>query len=139
MAIISEQEEFLLKFRQEGSNENYKSIEVSVTKSGGSYILDMKQDKKNSTIKVELESLIEIVHYVQSKISFANSSNVQRQSIHEIKKEKTSGTSLPDSSGSYSDLIKDLDINNTNENVRYNSQADVIIGNGVNLSMLGRF
>lgn len=133
MAIISEHEEFLLKFRQESSNENYKSIDVSVTKSNGFYVLEMKQDKKNISIKIELDSLIEIINYVQSKT---------QPNKNEIKKTKVTNevnsSGIPAIYGNYNDLVKDLNSSASNENSKYNSQAEVIIGNGVNLSMLGQ-
>ena len=39
MAIITQQESFLLKFKQENSKEGSKPIEVSVTKSEEQYII----------------------------------------------------------------------------------------------------
>lgn len=139
MAIISEHEEFLLKFRQESSNENYKSIEVSVTKSNGSYVLEMKQDKKSFSIKIELESLIEIISYVQSKIQLNKNENSKPSVLSDIKVNEPNKANVSAAYGNYNDLIKDLDASTSNEGSKYNSQAEVIIGNGVNLSLLGRF
>ena len=64
MAIISQQENFLLKFRQENSQANMKPIDISVSKEDGIYIVDFKGDKKSNTIKIDLESLREIIQYV---------------------------------------------------------------------------
>ena len=139
MAIISEHEEFLLKFRQESSNENYKSIEVSVTKSNGSYVLDMKQDKKGFSIKIELDSLIEIINYVQSKVQTSKNEISKPSVLSDIKTNEKTKTSVSATYGNYNDLVKDLDVSVSNESSKYNSQAEVIIGNGVNLSMLGKF
>lgn len=139
MAIISEHEEFLLKFRQESSNENYKSIEVSVTKSNGSYVLDMKQDKKSFSIKIELESLVEIINYVQSKVQLSKNEISKPSVLSDIKTSEQNKTSVSATYGNYNDLVKDLDVSVSNESSKYNSQAEVIIGNGVNLSMLGKF
>lgn len=138
MAIISEHEEFLLKFRQESSNENYKSIEVSVTKSNGSYVLDMKQDKKGFSIKIELDSLIEIINYVQSKVQTSKNEISKPSVLSDIKTNEKNKTSVSATYGNYNDLVKDLDVSVSNESSKYNSQAEVIIGNGVNLSMLGK-
>jgi|LauGreDrversion4_2_1035121.scaffolds.fasta_scaffold01463_13 hypothetical protein len=134
MAIISEKEEFLLKFKQESSNDLCKPLEVSVTKVNNIYILDIKQDKRTSSIKIDLDSFSEILNYINSKV---------HKSSHLLKREKEpeNNSSILDANVQYGmldDLLKDIEEDNSSEqDIRYNSQADVIIANGVNMSMLG--
>jgi len=136
MAIISEKEEFLLKFKQESANDLCKPLEVSVTKVNNVYVLDIKQEKKNSAIKIDLESLSEILNYINSKV---NSGSINLKSEKELIKQKPiaeEGSQY----GRLNDLLKDISEDDADiSDVRYNSQADVIIANGVNMSMLGNF
>ena len=167
MAIITQQESFLLKFKQENSKEGSKPIEVSVTKSEEQYIIELRYDKKSS-LKIDLDSLKEILHYVDSKINLnINHKQVSRNIISDTRLHgqatdhlRISGNSnvsfagqpglngpspmevavthAPEDVAGYADLLKDISKNDidSNKNGVYNSQADVILSNAIDISSL---
>ena len=160
MAIISQQENFLLKFRQENSQANMKPIDISVSKEDGIYIVDFKGDKKSNTIKIDLESLREIIQYVDSKVygprkEMSKNVNLSRvaqgasfpvqgaQAIASSMMDGMQGMNGPsmlesmssnDQVGSLSDLMND--IAEPRLSGSYNTQVDLIIANGIDLSSI---
>lgn len=166
MAIITQQENFLLKFKQENSQAGSKPVEVSVTKCDDQYVIELRHDKKSS-FKIDLDSLKEIISYVDSKIYFTisakqTSKNVISNSVNSKSPDYSnisgnnnlsftnnpglngpsmmeSGTTEPqeDVSG-YADLLRDIETNDveSNKNGIYNSQADVILSNAIDITSL---
>jgi hypothetical protein len=161
MAIISQQENFLLKFRQENSQANMKPIDVSVSKEDCIYIVDFKGDKKSATVKIDLESLREIIQYIDSKVyglrkdtqKDAHVSRVAQSASFAIQgaqppispvMDGLQGMNGPsmfesisgnDQVGGLSDLMND--IAEPRSSGLYNSQADLIIANGIDISSIG--
>jgi hypothetical protein len=166
MAIITQKESFLLKFKQENSQVGSNPLEISVTKSSNDYVIEIRSDKKN-LIKTDLDSLREIINYIDSKINFTKPVVKNSSSFEDLigNKEaerylKISGNSnitfnnnqgangpsqiesvtqsSSDDVGDYSDLLKDIEKNSTNSmpGGLYNSQADVILSNAIDMSSL---
>lgn len=145
MAIISEQENFLLKFKQESSDSSFKSLDVSVYKHNDKLVVEMRHDKKGSPIKVEIDSLVEIINYVQKKASTKPSSSVNFNSCSQ-QGEQNNNFSLKKSVdfstleaedlqvGNAEDLIRD--ISKGNDMSFYNAQADVIFANAVDMNAI---
>lgn len=167
MAIITQQESFLLKFKQENSKEGSKPVEVSVTKSEEQYLIELRYDKKTS-LKIDLDSLKEILNYVDSKINLnvkykqvsrnvISDTCLQGQTADYLSISGNSNISFTGHPGingpspmelpvahaqedvaGYADLLKDISKNDTdlNKSGIYNSQADVILSNAIDMSSL---
>ena len=151
MAIISQQESFLLKFRQENSSSELQPISVSVVKENDIYIVELRGEKKNASVKIDANSLREISQYIDSKIHVKgiqkNSPTTPSQapveylpnSPYTLNVAPSSGISLGSAGvgvgenvGSVADLINDMSSNV--EKTFYLSQADLIISNGADIS-----
>lgn len=166
MAIITQQENFLLKFKQENSQAGSKPVEVSVTKSDDQYVIELRHDKK-SYFKIDIESLKEIINYIDSKIYFSNKEkNINKNTISDstnlsvggyLKISGNSNVSFNDNPGlngpsgmeskgfenaeevaGYADLLRDIGTNDIDSNKSgiYNSQADVILSNAIDINSL---
>lgn len=149
MAIISRQESFLLKFTQESSQVDISPIDVSVTRDSDKYLVEFRGDKKTAIVKVDLESLREILGYIDSKIyghapapiKTAGRTTAPVNSNYTLTSPQAGingpsnieanigvkGTSV----GSISDLVKDMSFAPSSGS--YNSQADIIMSHGVDI------
>lgn len=148
MAIISQQENFTLKFKQENPQIPNKGIEVFVCKENDNFIIEFKGDKKNSSVKIDLDSIKEIINYIESKIYLGSTKKTNNTNIHGSTQNNlifdsgVNGPSSVDSSnisesiGNLKDLINDLNQEEYFENKNYNSQADLIISNGIDIGSL---
>lgn len=134
MAIISEQENFLLKFRQESSDSSFKSLDISVYKQDEKFVIEMKHEKRGSSIKIEFESLVEIVNYVQKKalIKAPLESSFNINTVIENRNKIFESEDIQ--VGSADDLIRD--ISKSNDISFYNAQADVIFANAVDMNAI---
>lgn len=134
MAIISEQENFLLKFRQESSDSSFKSLDISVYKQDEKFVIEMKHEKRGSSIKIEFESLVEIVNYVQKKalIKAPPESSFNINTVVENRNKIFESEDIQ--VGSADDLIRD--ISKSNDISFYNAQADVIFANAVDMNAI---
>lgn len=145
MAIISEQENFLLKFRQESSNSSFKPLDISVYKQEEKLVIEMRHEKRGSSIKVELDSLIEVINYIQKKVLTkvalepSYSEKIATEGLKKNLDNKKNNNFMPVEPesiqiGSADDLIKD--ISKSNSISFYNAQADVIFANAVDMSAI---
>lgn len=151
MAIISQQENFLLKFRQESSVSELQPISVSVVKENDVYIIELRGEKKNTSVTLDASSLREISQYIDSKIQIKSIQTTSPSSLHKTLRQDlpqslcgigmesdkmlglgSIGTVSGDNVGSVADLINDISLNA--EKTFYHSQADLIISNGVDTS-----
>lgn len=145
MAIISEQENFLLKFRQESSNSSFKPLDISVYKQEDRLVIEMRHEKRGSSIKVELDSMIEVINYIQKKVltkvvlEHSYNEKVATESLEKTLDNKVDNNFMPVKPesiqvGSADDLIKD--ISKSNSISFYNAQADVIFANAVDMNAI---
>jgi hypothetical protein len=145
MAIISEQENFLLKFRQESSNSSFKPLDISVYKQEEKLVIEMRHEKRGSSIKVELDSLIEVINYIQKKVLTkvvlepSYGEKIATEGLEKNLDNKSNNNFMPVDPesiqiGSADDLIKD--ISKSNGISFYNAQADVIFANAVDMSAI---
>jgi hypothetical protein len=148
MPIISEIENFLLKFKQQSSDDSQKPVEVIVSKDEGKFMVEIKGDKKGSSIKISLTSLKEIVSYIDEKTRFNNTHSIKpiHPDMLEPNQSSKSSRVLPmwngnhepysasdneavsDAVGNVNDLISDI---SAGKNALYASQADLIMSGGI--------
>lgn len=162
MAIISQQESFLLKFRQENSQEDTMPVDVTVTKNDGIFVVELKGNKKGSAIKIDLESFKEIINYIDSKVNVRVvnvSGNIHSDYLSKSANNYTKvlgnsnmsfannagangpsqleSASQSESVGNLNDLLNDIEGAQMNSGGIYASQADLIISNGIGISPIG--
>lgn len=111
MPIISEIENFLLKFKQQPSDDSQKPVEVIVSKEDGKFLVEIKGDKKGSSIKISLTSLKEIVYYINEKTKFSNPTAIKPAYFNSVR-------NLPINSRNESALDVDVAFSNSQRNIK---------------------
>lgn len=140
MAIISEQENFLLKFKQESTIEGTKAIEVTVTKDVNGFMIDLKQEKKVNSIKIDFDSLVEIVRFINNRAFGKSKNTVSSTGVNGLsvghEKENEQSLGIKELVMDISSLEGSSSAASEPKDAYYNSQADILLSNAANINLI---